>query len=109
MKLFVEKENTLKIDEDTELILLNINEFVSNIKRESNLVPIGHIKVSLKYKLKYDGFVEYFGESIFDSHTGISNTMDDNSPYKVELVNWKLSDEEDKYLEFNFVKNSNQD
>ena len=107
MKLFVEKGSTLKIDENTELILLNINDFVSNIKRESKVVPVGHIKVSLKYKLINNN--EYFGESIFDSYNGISNVIDDNSPYKVELVNWKLSDEEEKYLEFNFVKNSNQD
>ncbi len=107
MKLFIEKENTLKIDENTELVLLNVNDFVSSIKRESSFVPAGHIKVSLKYKL-INNDKEYFGESIFDSYKDISNTIDDNSPYKVELINWKLSDKDEKYLEFNIEKNSKQ-
>lgn len=103
MKIYIEKDNTLKIDENTELVLLNVEDFVSHIKRESSFVPAGHIKVSLKYKLNYNN-CEYYGESIFNSYSGIKNSIDDNSPYKVELVNWKLSDEEEKYLEFNFVK-----
>lgn len=106
MKLFIEKESTLKFDENTELVLLNIDDFVSNIKRESNIVPAGHIKFSLKYKL-INNNNEYLGESIFDSYKDISNVIDDNSPYKVELINWKLSDKDEKYLEFNFVKNNN--
>ena len=106
MKLFIEKENTLKIDENTELVLLNVNDFVSKIKEEANSVPVGHIKVSLKYKLISDDN-EYFGESIYDSYKDIENTIDENSPYKVELKNWKLSDNEEKYLEFNFTKSSN--
>jgi|GEM_PF-2921195 hypothetical protein len=107
MKIFIEKENTLQIDENAKLILLNVDEFISIIKRESSFVPAGHIRVSLKYKLVYNNN-EYAGESIFDSYKGISNTIDDNSPYKVELTNWKLSDKDEKYLEFNFIKVSNQ-
>lgn len=103
MKLFIEKENALKIDESTELVLLNVSDFVSNIKRASCFVPVGNIEVSLKYKL-INNDNEYFGESIFDSYHDISNVIDDNSPYKVELINWKLSDKVEKYLEFNFVK-----
>lgn len=107
MKLFIEKENTLKINENTELVLLNINDFVSKIKGESSFVPTRHIKVSLKYKL-INNNNEYLGESIFDSYKDINNVIVDNSPYKVELINWKLSDKDEKYLEFNFTKNSNQ-
>ena len=107
MKLFIEKGSTLKIDENTELVVLNIDDFVSKIKGESSFVPAGHIKVSLKYKL-INNNNEYFGESIFDSYKDIENAIDDNSPYKVELINWKLSDKDEKYLEFNFVENDNQ-
>ncbi len=103
MKIFFEKEKTLQIDSETKLILLNVDEFVSTIKKESNFVPARHIKVSLKYKLAYDGF-EYYGESIFDSNKDITNEIDDDAPYKVELINWKLSDESEKYLEFNIQK-----
>ena len=97
----------MQIDEDTKLVLLNADEFVSTIKRKSGFVPAGHIRVSLKYKLVYNND-EYVGESIFDSYKNISNTIDKNAPYNVELVNWKLSDKDEKYLEFNFVKNNNQ-
>lgn len=107
MKIYIEKENTLQIDENTKLVLLNADEFVSTIKRESSFVPAGHIRVSLKYKLVYNNN-EYIGESIFDSYKDIRNTIDTNAPYKVELINWKLSDKDEKYLEFNFVKVSNQ-
>ena len=107
MKIYIEKENTLQIDESTKLILLNVDEFVSTIKRESSFVPAGHIRVSLKYKLVYNND-EYVGESIFDSYKDIINIIDQSSPYKVELINWKLSDKDEKYLEFNFVKVSNQ-
>lgn len=103
MKIFIEKENTLQIDENTKLVLLNVDEFVSTIKRESSFVPAKHISVNLKYKLVYNNN-EYFGESIFDSYKDISATIDKEAPYKVELVNWKLSDKNEKYLEFNFVK-----
>ena len=103
MKLFIEKENTLKIDENTELVLLNVSDFISTIKRKLSFTNVGHIKVSLKYKL-ISNDNEYFGESIFDSYKGISNAMDDNSPYKVKLLNWKLSDEEEKYFEFEISK-----
>lgn len=106
MKLFIEKENTLEIDKNAKLILLNVDEFVSTIKRESGFVPAGHIRASLKYKLVNNND-EYAGESIFDSYKDISNTIDQNSPYKVELINWKLSDKDEKYLEFNFVKVNN--
>ena len=107
MKIYIEKANTLQIDKDTKLVLLNADEFVSTIKRESGFVPAGHIRVSLKYKLIYNND-EYIGESIFDSYKDITNIIDKNAPYKVELVNWKLSDKDEKYLEFNFVKNNNQ-
>lgn len=107
MKIYIDKENTLQIDENAKLILLNVDEFVSTLKRESGFVPAGHIRVSLKYKLVHNNN-EYVGESIFDSYKDISNTIDDNSPYKVELINWKLSDKDEKYLEFNFTKLNNQ-
>lgn len=106
MKIFIEKEETIKIDESTKLELLNVTDFISKIKKESDSVPIGHIKVSLKYKL-INNDNEYFGESIFDSYKGVSNVIDDNSPYKVELVDWKLSDNEEKYFEFNVDKVQN--
>ena len=107
MKLFIEKENTLEIDKNAKLILLNVGEFVSIIKRESGFVPAGHIRASLKYKVVNNND-EYAGESIFDSDKDIINTIDQNSPYKVELINWKLSDKDEKYLEFNFAKVNNQ-
>ena len=47
MKIYIEKENTLQIDENTKLVLLNADEFVSTIKRKSGFVPAGHIRVSL--------------------------------------------------------------
>lgn len=107
MKIFIEKEKELQVDEKTKLILLNIDEFVSTINKESGFVPARHIKISLKYKLVGNDN-EYAGESIFDSYKGISNTIDTNSPYNVELVNWKLSDKDEKYLEFDVVKNNQQ-
>ncbi len=103
MKVFIEKEKVLQIDEETKLILLNVDEFVSTIKRESSITPAGHIKIGLKYKLIYNNS-EYDGESIFDSFKDIINNMDANSPYEVELINWKLSDKEEKYLEFNIKR-----
>lgn len=103
-KIYIEKEDTLVINEKTKLELLNIDDFVSYIKKESSFVPAGHIKVALKYKLSYDNY-EYYGESTFDSYKGIKNNIDNASPYKVELVNFKLSDKEEKYLEFDFAKN----
>ncbi len=107
MKIYIEKENTLQVEENTKLILLNVEEFVSAIKRGSSFVPAGHIRVSLKYKLVCNNN-EYAGESIFDSYKDISNTIDANSPYKVQLVNWKLSDKDEKYLEFNFINVNNK-
>lgn len=103
MKIYIEKENTLQIDEDAKLVLLNAEEFVANIKRESSFVPTGHIEVTLNYKL-INNNNEYYGESIFDSYSDIKNNIDAKSPYKVELVNWKLSDKDEKYLEFNIEK-----
>ena len=111
MKLFIEKGNVLKFDENTELVLLNINDFVSNIKKTSIIATssgnVGHVKIDLKYKL-INNNNEYFGESIIDSYKDISNVIDDNSPYKIELTNWDLSDKNEKYLEFNIEKNRNQ-
>lgn len=104
MKIFIEKENTLEINEQAKLVLINTDEFVSTIKRESGFVPAGHIRVSLKYKLICNNN-EYNGESIFDSYKDIVNIIDSNCPYKVELINWKLSDKEEKYFEFNFINN----
>ena len=101
MKIYIEKENTLQINENTKLVLLNVEEFVAGIKRKSSFAPSGQIRVTLKYKLVCNN-TEYVGESIFDSYKDISNTIDVNSPYKVELINWKLSDKEEKILEFNF-------
>lgn len=101
MKIYIEKENTLEINQNTKLVLLNANEFTSSINAESKFVPARHIEVKLEYKLVYNNH-EYNGESIFDSYRGIINKIDDDSPYKVELVNWKLSDENKKFLEFNF-------
>ena len=102
MKIYIEKENTLQIDENTKLVLLNADEFVSTIKRKSGFVPAGHIRVSLKYKLVYNND-EYIGESIFDSYKDISNTIDKNAPYRVELVNWKLSDKDENSREENDI------
>jgi hypothetical protein len=106
MKIYIEKNSTLQIEDNIKLILLNVDEFVSTIKKEFMSVPVGHIKVNLKYKL-VDNTNEYNGESIVDTYNDITNTIEENSPYKVELVNWKLSDDEDKYLEFNFIKKNN--
>ena len=103
MKLYLNNGNVFEIDDNTKLELLNADDFVSVIKRESNFIPTGHIIVELKYQLICDGN-EYTGESSFDSYNGITNDIDVNAPYKVELVNWNLSDDEEKYLEFNFVK-----
>ena len=104
MKLYLKDGNVLQINENTKLEILNVAEFVSTIKKESSFIPAGHIKVRLKYNLICDE-TEYNGESVFDSHKSISNDIDTNSPFKVELVNWKLSDNEEKYLEFNILKN----
>lgn len=107
MKLFVGKDEAFQINENAKLLLLNVNEFIATIKRESKCVPARHIRVSLKYKLICNS-LEYEGESIFDSYKCISNNIDENSPYKVELINWNLSDNEENYLEFNFVKNAKE-
>lgn len=107
IKIFIEKQNEVKIDDEHKLILLNVDEFVNNIKNNSNRVPMGHIQVVLKYKVVHKNYV-YYGESIFDSYSDIKNKIDENSPYKVELINWKLSDKEEKYLEFNFIKVNNR-
>lgn len=107
MKLYLNNGNVFEIDNNTKLELLNTDEFVSVIKRESSFIPAGHIKVELKYNLICNEN-KYSGESIFDSNKGITNNIDVNAPYKIELVNWKLSDNEEKYLEFNFVKKDNR-
>ena len=105
MKIYIEKEKTFQINNNTKLVLLNVDEFVSTIKKGSSSIPAGHITVSLKYKLIYNN-TEYIGESTFDSYKYISNNIDDKSPYKLELINWNLSDTEEKYLEFNFSENN---
>ena len=103
MRLYLKNGNILKIDENTKLELLSTDEFVSVIKRESKSVPAGHIVVSLKYILTSNG-IKYEGEAIFNSNKGITNRIDNNSPYTVKLVNWKLSDDVDKYFEFDIER-----
>ena len=105
MKIYIEKENTLQIDENTSFILLNANEFVSTITKQSLFVPARHIAVTLKYKLVSSN-KEYLGKSVWNSYTSITNSIDTSSPYTVELVNFKLADKEEKYFEFNFKKNN---
>lgn len=103
MKLFIDKETSFQINEFTKFVLLNCDEFISTIKRENISIPVGHFKAILKYKIICNN-KEYAGESIFDSYGKIVNKIDTNSPYKVDLVNWHLSDSEEKYLEFDFTK-----
>ncbi len=103
MKLFLKDGNIFELNSNTKIELLNIDEFGSIIRSASNSVPAKHIIIGLKYKLICNN-ATYMGESIFDSYKSISNTIDDNSPYKVELVNWRLSDKEDKYLEMNIIE-----
>lgn len=103
MKIYIEKEQELQIDKNTRLILLNANEFVTKIKEASQFVPARHISVTLKYKLIYND-CEYNGESIFNSYKEIRNYMDGNCPYIVNILNWNLSNTEEKYLEFTIVK-----
>ena len=43
--IYIEKENTLVINEKTKLELLNIDEFVSHIKRESNFPSASRARV----------------------------------------------------------------
>ena len=35
---------------------------------------------------------------------GFNNTIDESSPYIVELNDWRLSDNDDKYLSFNITE-----
>lgn len=102
MKLYLKDGNVLGVNENVKLELLNLNGFLSIMKANSKNVPAGHFKANLKYKL-IDGTNEYMGEAIFDSYHGISNSLDEASSYKVELVNWHLADEQDNYIEFNVV------
>lgn len=102
MKLFLKDGNILNVNENLKLELLNIKEFVSIIKSNSKNVPAGHFKANLKYKL-IDGTSKYIGETIWDSYDGFSDSIKDASSYKVELVNWNLSDNEDNYIEFNVI------
>jgi CRISPR/Cas system-associated exonuclease Cas4 (RecB family) len=100
MKLYLKDGNTLKISENLKLEILNMKEFILEIKENSKSVPTGHFKQNLKYKL-VDGENEYLGETICDSYNGFIDNIDDKSPYKVELINWNLADNEDNYIEFN--------
>lgn len=103
MKLFLNEGRSLKIEEGVVLELLNYEEFVEVIKSSSKRVPAGHFKVVLKYKLVTKN-AEYMGESMCDSYSGICDTIDSCSPYKVELSNWYLGDKEENFIEFNVSK-----
>ncbi len=108
MNLYLKKGNILIINDALKLELLNIDEFVLMIKSTSSYVPAPHFKATLNYKL-IDSDKEYLGEAIFDSYSGIKNSIDETSPYTVTLYDWRLSDKEDKYLSFNIVsKNENR-
>ncbi|MBP5684612.1 MAG: hypothetical protein J6X02_05095 [Bacilli bacterium] len=102
MILYLKNGNTLTINNDLKLELLNVDDFVSIIKEASSNVPAPHFKATLKYKL-IDNEKEYLGESTFDSYNGIKSTIDEESPYIVELDDWRLSDNTEKYLSFNIT------
>ena len=103
MKIFIEYEKVIQVAENVRLILLNSEEFIERIKESSKNIPAVHIKVGLKYKLIcYNQ--EYEGQSVFDSYKGISSEIDNNCPYNVTLKNWKLSDEIEKYFDFDITK-----
>jgi len=104
MKLYLKNGNILEIDANTKLQLLNAEEFVMAIKSLKS-PPGVQVSFSLIASLRYilvHNSIQYLGESVanFKGRPTISNNIDIKSPYKVELVNWKLSDSEDKYLEF---------
>ncbi len=101
MKLYLKDGKTFKVNEGLTLELLNIEEFKQIIKINSDNIPVGHFKAVLKYKL-IEGNNEYSGEFICDSYDGFDNNLDEKCPYKIELVNFNFSNDEDNYIEFNF-------
>ena len=107
MNLYLKDGNTLIINDNLKLELLNCDEFVSAIKSSSKMIPAPHFRATLRFKL-IDKGKEYFGESVFDSYKaineGINNTIDESSPYIVELNDWRLSDNDEKYLSFNITE-----
>ncbi len=107
MNLYLKDGNTLIISDNLKLELLNCDEFVSAIKNASKMVPAPHFRATLRFKL-VDHDKEYLGESVFDSYKvikeGFNNTIDESSPYIVELNDWRLSDNDDKYLSFNITE-----
>lgn len=108
MKIYLKDGNTLEYDSNTKLELLNASEFVEAIRSISEPPSVGN-KIgaisSLRYILVHNN-VEYLGESIvnFTKRPMISNNIDDNSPYNVQLIDWCLDKEKDMFYEINIVK-----
>ena len=103
MKLYLKDGNTLTVEENVKLEVLNLEEFLENLKKYSDKVPAPHYYVTLHYKLIVDN-AEYLGNTIFDTYKGFINNNDETCPYTVELMNWKLGNDDDKYLEFNITQ-----
>lgn len=104
-KLYVEEGNILEIDENINLIVLNVDEFISTLEKMS-IVSDENIKAKLKYKIVCNNN-EYYGESIYQEHKKIFNSISisDKSPYRIRLVDWNVKGEEKKFLEFKFLRN----
>ena len=107
MRLYLNEGNVFTVNDDLILEILNVKDFISSLK---GAVPgnVGHLIAKLNYKL-ICGSDEYNGEVVFDSYKVIrthclDNNIDEKSPYKVEFVDWRLSDKDDKYFDVNIFK-----
>ncbi len=108
MRLYLKDGNTLEFDSNTKLELLNSNEFKEAIQSITEPPVIGN-KIGAISSLRYilvNNNNEYLGESIadFTRRPIISNTIDDNSPYIVQLLDWCLDKDKDMYYEINIIK-----
>ena len=113
MKLYLKDSNVLEIDSNTKLELLNKEEFAMSIQSISDPPSVDSkvgIVTSLRYILVQNG-IEYLGESVanFTKRPIISNIIDDNSPYIIELVDWCLSKNKDMFYDFNIKENKKAD
>jgi len=110
VKIYIENGNELEIDKNVKIKLLNLDEFLSDFKmeKENNKqwgVPIEHYIFRLEFSLIIENN-QYLGEAICDTYKGINSIVDNKCPYKVELINWRLADNIEKYIEFNIEKKS---
>lgn len=97
MKLYLKDGNVLQVNDNTFLVVLNLDEFIDTLKKGTQSSENNYY--ILRYILTVNG-EDYLGSSKYDPSSGFINNIEKACPYKVKLVTWHIAGDAESYLEF---------